>query len=164
MNSSTAVGTIVAVLIIGAVASVGYFQFEVAPGYVTTATTAAPSVTCPSAQCVNVTIPGGAGIPPSGYTSGTTTTFGYTPDTVTVVIGVNNTIYWTNQDGAIHTATSDAGAPAAFDTGNIAAGGSAQVTLTVPGTYHYHCTYHAWMQGTIVVVAGSSSSSSSSST
>lgn len=162
MNSSTAVGTIVAVLIIGAVASVGYFQFEVAPGYASTSTSSSgPSVTCPSAECVNVTIPGGAGIPPTGYTSGSKTTFGYTPDAVTVVIGVNNTIYWTNQDAAIHTATSDPGAPAAFDSGNIAAGGTAQITLTVPGTYHYHCTYHAWMQGTIVVVAGSSSSTTS---
>jgi len=151
-KSSTAVGLVVALLIIGAVATLGYYQFEVAPKQASTTTSIAPAVTCPSAQCVNVTIASGASTPPSGYTSGQTTTYGFTPDVVTVVIGVNNTVYWTNTDAAIHTATSDTSG--VFDTGNIDQGQSAQVTLTTPGTYTYHCTYHAWMQGTIIVKAG----------
>lgn len=165
MSSSTTVGVIVAILIIGAVASIGYYQFQVAPSQLlTTSTSSAPAVTCPSAQCVNVTIPAGANAPPAGYASGQKTTFGFTPDTITVVIGVNNTIYWVNTDVAIHTATSDPGVTPSFDTGNIVAGGTAQVTLTVPGTYTYHCTYHAWMQGTIIVLAATSSTTSTTST
>jgi plastocyanin len=150
----------VAILIIGAVATLGYYQFEVAANQTSTLSTqTAPAVTCPSAQCANVTIQSGASSPPSGYSSGQKTTYGFTPDTITVVIGVNNTIYWTNNDAAIHTATSDTAG--VFDTGNINQGTSAQVTLTTPGTYTYHCTYHAWMQGTIIVKAAQATGATS---
>lgn len=139
-----------AILIIGAVATIGYYQVAVAPGLASTSTTTGPpAVTCPSIQCVNVTIFSGASSPPSGYSSGTKTQYGYTPDIVTVVIGKNNTVYWTNDDASIHTATSDTSG--VFDTGNIVQGASAQFTFTTPGTYTYHCIYHAWMQGTIIV-------------
>jgi plastocyanin len=163
MGSSSVVGAIVAILIIGAVATIGYYQVEVAPGLLTsTSTSSVPSVTCPSVLCVNVTIPGGAGTPPSGWTNGAKTTFGYNPDTITVVVGVNSTIYWVNQDVGVHTVTSDPGAPSSFDSGYVNQGGTYQVTLTVPGTYSYHCSIHAWMQGKIVVLPASSSGSSSS--
>lgn len=152
-QSSSVVGAIVAVLIIGAVATLGYYQFEVAPGLnITSTTSGPPAVTCPSAHCVNVTIPSGAASPPPSWTTGQKTTFGFTPDTIIVVIGKNNTVYWTNDDAAIHTATSDT--PGVFDTGNIAGGASSQWTFTTPGTFTYHCIYHAWMQGTIIVKSG----------
>jgi len=157
-QSSTAVGVVVAILVIGAVATLGYYQFEVAVKQTSTSTPTVPAVTCPSSQCVNVTIPGGAGTPPAGWTGSGKTTYGFSPDTITVVIGKNNTVYWTNADASIHTATSDSGG--VFDTGNINAGGSAQVTLTTPGTYTYHCIYHAWMQGTIIVLAATGGGSS----
>jgi plastocyanin len=158
-RTSTFVGIVVALLIIGAVATIGYYQVEVAPGLATTSTTSAPSVVCPSSQCSNVTIGSGAYSPPSGYTAGATTQYGYAPDVITVVIGVNNTLYFINQDSAIHTATSDT--TGIFDTGNINPGGTAQVTLTTPGTYPFKCIYHAWMQGTVVVKAAQSNSTTS---
>ncbi len=146
-------GLVVAVLIIGAVATLGYYQFAVAPGLNGTTTSSGPAaVTCPSAKCVNVTIPNGASSPPAGWSSGKKTTYGYTPDSITVVIGKNNTVYFTNDDPSIHTSTSDTAG--VFDTGNINQGSSAQFTLTTPGTYTYHCVYHAWMQGTIIVKSG----------
>ena len=154
-KASTAVGAVVAILIIGAVAVLGYYQVVIAPGFNSTSPTATTtSVVCPSAQCKNVTIPSGA----------STTAPGFTPDTITVMIGVNNTIYWINTDTVIHTATSDQGAPSAFNTGNIPPGTSAQVTILVPGTYTYHCNYHSIMTGKIIVLAGSTSTSTSSST
>ncbi len=160
-QSSTIVGAIVAVLIIGAVGTLAYYQFEVAPGLVSTTTTGTSSaVTCPSTACVNVTIPSGAGSPPPGWTGSGKTTYGFEPNTVILVIGVNNTILWINNDVTIHTATSDT--QGVFDTGNIAAGATAQLTFTTPGTYTYHCTYHSWMQGTIKVIAGTGTTSSSS--
>ena len=152
-QSSTIVGAIVAVLIIGAVATIGYYQFEVAPGFAKTTSTG-PSVTCPSSACVNVTIPNVASTPPNGYTQGSKTAFGYTPDTITVVIGKNNTVVWINNDAAIHTATSDTSGAGAFTSGDITSGASAQVTFTTAGTFTYHCIYHGWMQGTIIVKAG----------
>ena len=157
-QNSTAVGFIVAILIIGAIATLGYYQFAVAGKQTSVSTSTAPAVTCPSAQCVNVTIPSGAGSPPSGWTGSGTTTYGYDPDTITVVIGKNNTVYWTNDDASIHTATSDTAG--VFDTGNINQGESAQFTFTTPGTFTYHCIYHAWMQGTIKVLAATGPSNS----
>ena len=124
------------------------------------------SVTCPSSACVAVKIISGASTPPSGYTKGQTTTYGYSPDTVTVVIGKNNTVFWTNDDASAHTVTSDTGAPASFDSGTsgplTTQGGTYQFTFTVPGTYHYHCSFHSWMQGTVVVLAASTTTTSSS--
>jgi plastocyanin len=146
----TLVGAVVAVLIIVAVATLGYYQFAVAPGLARTTTTSSQAaVVCPSAQCVSVSIPNGASTPPAGYSSNSKTKYGYAPLVVTVVIGKNNTVQWTNNDVSIHTATSDTAG--AFDSGNIAAGASAQFTFTAPGTYNYHCVYHAWMLGTIIV-------------
>ena len=149
-QSSTVVGAIVAVLIIGAVATIGYYQFVVAPGF-KTATSTGPTVTCPSSLCVNVTIPSAASTTPNGYTQGSKTTFGYAPDTITVVIGKNNTVVWLNNDTSIHTATSDSSGAGAFTTGDITGGASAQVTFTTAGTFTYRCVYHGWMQGTIIV-------------
>lgn len=151
-QSSTVVGAIVAVLIIGAVATIGYYQFEVAPGFAKS-TSSVPPVTCPSSACVNVTIPSAASTQPSGYTPGSKTTFGYTPDTITIVIGKNNTIVWINNDAGLHTATSDTTGVGAFTSGDITAGASAQVTFTTVGTFTYHCNYHPFMQGTVIVKA-----------
>jgi nitrite reductase (NO-forming) len=76
---------------------------------------------------------------------------GYAPDAIRVVIGVNNTVTWTNNDSTPHTVTSDSGL---FDSGAMTTGQSWSYTFTTPGTYHYHCAYHYWMTGTVVVVAG----------
>ncbi|HZW84763.1 MAG TPA: cupredoxin domain-containing protein [Nitrososphaerales archaeon] len=147
-KGSSVVGIVVAALILGSIASIGYYQVEVAPKLVVT-TTSAPAVTCPSSACVNVTIPNSASTQPQGYTPGSKTQYGFSPDAITVIIGKNNTVFWTNDDVSIHTATSDTAN--VFDTGNILAGNSQQFTFTTPGTFTYHCSYHAWMQGTIIV-------------
>jgi len=165
-QSSTAVGVVVAFLIIGAIGTLGYYQFEVAGKQTSTtsSTSTAPAITCPSAQCANVTITAGAGSPPPGY-SGGKTTYGFSPDTVTVVIGKNNTVFWTNGDSAPHTVTSDTAG--IFDSGTTGPlttqGGTFQFTFTTPGTYTYHCSFHNWMQGTVIVLAGTGGGSSTTS-
>ena len=73
---------------------------------------------------------------------------GYFPVNAVVVIGVNNTINWTNDDSALHTATSTDGA---ISSGDLRPGQSYTVTLSTPGTYSYSCVYHSWMHGTIAV-------------
>jgi len=75
----------------------------------------------------------------------------YSPDPVTVVIGVNNTVMWVNNDTAPHTVTANDGS---FDSGNMAPTGTFTFTFTTPGTYHYHCIYHPWMVATVIVKAG----------
>ena len=82
-----------------------------------------------------------------GSAANTTSTY-YSPPTITVVIGKNNTVTWVNQDIAPHTVTADDGS---FDSGNLNPGYSWSYVFTTPGTYTYHCIYHPWMHGTIIV-------------
>jgi plastocyanin len=89
-----------------------------------------------------------------------TNNLNFSPVTVTVVVGVNNTIVWTNQDSVIHNVDFQSG-PAGFTfpvnwqpLPNLKNGQSTNpITLTVPGTYTYVCDYHSWMKATIIVVA-----------
>ena len=72
----------------------------------------------------------------------------YQPSRVVVVVGVNSTVTWVNQDGVPHTVTAS---DDSFDSGNLVAGASWSYTFSRPGTYAYSCTYHPWMTGTVVV-------------
>jgi len=78
----------------------------------------------------------------------------FQPSSLTVVIGVNNTMVWDDLDAEQHTVTSmsvPVGA-AKFDSGIMNQGQTFTLTLTVPGTYRFYCTIHpTWMRGTIVV-------------
>jgi len=88
---------------------------------------------------------------------------GYAPDTITVVIGINNTITFTNNDTLLHTVTpviQPSGANWA-GSGNLPAGQAYTFTFTVPGTYDYHCVYHSWMMGSVIVEASTSTVTSS---
>lgn len=113
-----------------------------------------------SPSTVVVSIPSGAG-------SGQSAAPGYSPDAITVVIGVNNTVMWTNNDtngqGTSHTVVPKSqpsgGSMPSAGSGNISPGAVYSLTFTVPGTYDYHCSYHSWMSGTVIVEAASSSTS-----
>jgi len=87
----------------------------------------------------------------------------YSPDNITICPG--DTVEWRNTSLITHTVTDDtrrakkqgdASLPSgaqAFDSGDIPAGQIYLHTFTIPGTYHYFCTYHAnhGMVGTIIV-------------
>ncbi|MBI3859200.1 MAG: cupredoxin domain-containing protein [Thaumarchaeota archaeon] len=93
---------------------------------------------------------------------GSNQSLNYEPATLRVVIGVNNTIRWTERDPIPHTVTSldVPSGSSGFDSENMNKGDSFTVMLSTPGTYQYDCKYHpAWMKGTIVVSAPASSSS-----
>lgn len=109
-----------------------------------------------STSVVLVKIPSGAGAGPQGAP-------GYSPDKITVVIGVNNTVTWNNTDTSPDTVTSVSG-NGSLNSGNMPTGATYVYTFMTPGTYNYICVYHSWMTGTVVVLPGSSSSSSSTST
>jgi plastocyanin len=78
---------------------------------------------------------------------------GYTPTDVTVVIGANNTVEWTNNDNMPHTVTASDGS---FDSGNMNPGATFSHTFTEAGSFAYICTYHHWMHGTVTVLSGPS--------
>ncbi|MGI0091788.1 MAG: cupredoxin domain-containing protein [Nitrososphaerales archaeon] len=99
-----------------------------------------------SAASVKVTMPSGVGSSQS---------LNFLPANITVVIGVNNTVIWTNNDTTVHTVQSKSvpNGASSFDSKDMNAGAVFNMTFTVAGTYHYFCKYHSWMQGTVNVVA-----------
>jgi plastocyanin len=72
--------------------------------------------------------------------------FMFTPMTMTVKAGTK--ITWTNQDEEPHTISSDEGV---FRSPAIDTDESYSYQFDKPGTYHYTCTIHPRMVGTITV-------------
>jgi plastocyanin len=72
--------------------------------------------------------------------------YAFKPATLTVKAGTRVT--FVNRDKTAHTATSQT---TGFDTGTIAAGRSATVTASKPGTYSYYCQFHAFMVAKLIV-------------
>ena len=73
----------------------------------------------------------------------------YSPAEVSVKVGVKVT--WTNTGAVAHTVTADDGT--SFDSGSMDPKASFSLTPTAAGTFAYHCTFHPWMKGTLVVTA-----------
>ena len=74
--------------------------------------------------------------------------FAFTPAEITVSAGT--TVTWLNRDDIPHTIT-DAGDPRAFKSSPLDTGDSFSHTFALPGAYHYFCSLHAHMQGTVIV-------------
>ncbi len=74
--------------------------------------------------------------------------FAYSPASVTVKVGT--TITFKNEESVEHTATSNT--EGLFDTGTLGKGQSVRVKMNKVGTFSYHCSFHAFMHGTIKVV------------
>jgi len=75
---------------------------------------------------------------------------GFDPAKITIMIGVNNTVVWKNEDSDWHTAHSNI---PEFNSGLIQAGDSFTHTFLRAGTYPYHCDPHPWMTGVVTVKA-----------
>lgn len=91
----------------------------------------------------------GAAASPSASTDRTVTVtmahFKFLPKSLSV--GKGTTVVFSNQSKVKHTAT----LKGSFDTGKIKPGHAVSVRFTAKGTYHYICTIHPDMKGTIVV-------------
>ena len=72
--------------------------------------------------------------------------FMFAPVSLTVQSG--STVTWTNKDDEPHTVVSDSGV---FRSGALDTGESFSFKFDHPGTYHYACSIHPRMVGTIVV-------------
>ena len=75
--------------------------------------------------------------------------FAYSPASVTVRVGT--TITFTNEESVEHTATSNI--EGLFATGTLDKGQSVRLKMNKVGTFSYHCSFHAFMHGTIKVVS-----------
>lgn len=65
-----------------------------------------------------------------------------------IAVDVGTVVRWQNLDPAPHTVTASDGA---FDSGQVQAGGSFELTFDAPGEYAYACLIHPSMTGTISV-------------
>jgi len=74
--------------------------------------------------------------------------FMFGPASLTVSAG--STVTWTNKDDEPHTVVSDT---ALFRSGALDTDESFSFTFDKPGTYHYACSIHPRMAGTIVVLS-----------
>lgn len=95
---------------------------------------------------------GGSSAPPAGAAATRTTKvtvagFKFKPPAIEVKKGAKVT--FTNDDGATHTATSDT--EGAFDSGDLKKGKPKSITVNKPGTFMYHCAYHATMTASLKV-------------
>jgi len=137
------IGIVIAVVVVG---GIGALYFSSSFG---SAPSSSTNVTCDSqanSSAVQISISNGASNSANGP--------GYSPDSITLIIGSNNTVSWTNNDSVHHTVTTtSAPSSASFSSGNMNPGATYTCTFTVPGTYKYYCVYHAWMTGTILVEA-----------
>ena len=77
--------------------------------------------------------------------------FRFLPASITIASGGHVT--WVNRDKAPHTAqnTGEPGQGAEFDTGRLTRGQHQSITFSVPGTYHYYCIYHRFMEANVIV-------------
>jgi plastocyanin len=121
----------------------------IASGAVPAATGQSTTVTTPQSSGVIVTIPSG-----TGSNSG----LNFSPSTLKLVIGVNNTVTWTNDDSTKHSVTASDGS---FNA-TLAPGTTFTHTFASAGTFDYHCIFHNFMKGTVTVLAASSTATSSS--
>lgn len=92
-----------------------------------------------------------AGSGDMGETAGTVevmiSDFAYSPAEVTIQVG--ESVTWTNQDSAPHTATGQD--RDVLQSGTLNQGESYTQTFDTPGTYEYFCEFHPNMSGVVIV-------------
>ncbi len=98
-------------------------------------------------------VPTSAGGAVAHTSASTTVSMGdnfYSPASISIAVG--DTVTWSNNGQAPHSATADNGS---FDTGVFNGGQSRSHTFNGAGTFTYFCTVHANMHGTVRVLAAS---------
>ncbi|MGD0637492.1 MAG: plastocyanin/azurin family copper-binding protein [Nitrososphaerales archaeon] len=119
-------------------ASAQLYTFTNNGNSISTSTNTTSVYTAPDA--VQVYIPYGGGENDDGATN-------FLPQVITLVIGINNTVTWTNQDLISHNVISNTGV---FASGDLSSGQTYTFTFAEAGTYPYYCSYHP-MNGVVIV-------------
>ena len=162
MSSLGVAGAVALVIAIGAMVGLAALDFlEYGTGAANAVGQPSTSTTASSSGATQTSSSGGSADSggtvsvsmPSGV--GSSQSLSFEPEVIHVVVGVNNTVVWTNADTVPHTVTSTSVPNGAqkFNSGNMNASAVFQYTFTVPGNYTYTCIYHFWMRGTVVVMA-----------
>jgi plastocyanin len=106
-----------------------------------------PSATTQAActqNCAIVTILKGSGENPNAIVT-------FSPKVITVIMGVNNTVKWINDDTVSHTVKGDT--LSSLSSPLINPGQTYIYTFNQPGNYSYFCTIHLYMHGEVIVKA-----------
>ncbi len=74
--------------------------------------------------------------------------FAFNPPTIEIAVG--DTVTWTNNDSAAHTATQQPSG-SGFQSGALQPGDSFSFTFDTAGTYDYFCEFHPGMTGQVIV-------------
>lgn len=74
--------------------------------------------------------------------------FAFSPSAITVKKGT--TVTWTNEDSAGHTVT-ETDSQSGPSSSTLSQGKSYSFTFNTVGTFHYDCTIHPYMTGTVTV-------------
>lgn len=74
----------------------------------------------------------------------------YFPQNIVVVIGINNTVTWVNEDDTPSSVTSDK--EGLFSSEPIKPGHNWTYTFEKNGLYAYHSEPHPWMKGAVIVI------------
>jgi len=118
--------------------------------HITAATTPAPTYTKEYGYNESTTATSAPASTDPTITTNSSGSFAFSP--ATLIIPVGTTVTWTNMTVAPHTVTSDDGT---FDSGAAnpirAQGGTFSFKFMKAGTFAYHCQFHTYMKGTIVV-------------
>jgi plastocyanin len=87
---------------------------------------------------------------------------GFLPPTITVVMGINNTARWVNQDDTAHFIEADYNDSQWFEATRLSRdfssknalepGETFEFTFTKPGEFGYHSVPHPWKHGTVIVL------------
>jgi len=85
---------------------------------------------------------------PTATNAVTIDNFAFSPANITVKKGT--TVTWTNKDSATHTVT-ETDSLNGPKSGDLETGKSFVFTFDTVGTYHYHCSIHTSMTGTVTV-------------
>lgn len=113
--------------------------------------TTAPSAEAPAPPSAEASAPPAAEAPCVASAAGgevdvAIANFTFDPANITATAG--QTVTFTNNDSAPHTATLDDGS---CTTPNIDPAGASALTFNAAGTYPFHCNVHPNMKGTITV-------------
>ena len=85
---------------------------------------------------------------PQSTSAATISGYAFSPASITVAKGTKVT--WTNKDSVGHTVTEDDSQTGPASS-TLNQGQSYSYTFNTAGTFHYHCTIHPYMTGTVTV-------------
>jgi plastocyanin len=95
---------------------------------------------------MNMSAPAGGNRAPVATDAVAIKNFGFSPATITITAG--STVVWTNDDSVQHDITFDGGA---ISSTTLNHNDTFSHTFTTAGTYHYICSIHPFMHGTVIV-------------